>query len=415
MQKLFEKVQKNIEDFLEQRDKGILILTLPGEQIAYVVKILESIENAGSPDVFLLFPHDFESPDKFTFLVVERVKMSYEAAREELGLSGEMKNVPSFPMICLDEQQPAALRLREALCFARSLIPPGKGQRLVCALLPLIINDPSGYGQLMQQIIPTNGLIPWFRGMRIVLREDSNSPMLSSKICKAPFVEVKHLDLSTDAMIASLREEAKDPGVSSEQRAQSLLQLACIDYAHCRYEDAITKYTELLAYYQETQNSTMQAFVLNGIGDTYNRVGKFDMAQDWYERALVPAAESKSPIILFSLSRNLGHVYYQLKQYSQAEVFFDGAQQLGLQTHDPEAKILSMEWRGLSQEKQKAFDRAADSFEEATRLSHEFKRNEHLNRNLEHLSNTLKHIDQHDRLARVKREVALLSKGESGE
>ena len=73
MQKLFEKVQKNIEDFLEQRDKGILILALLGEQIAYVVKILKSIEDAGSPDVFLLFPHDFESPDKFTSLVIESV------------------------------------------------------------------------------------------------------------------------------------------------------------------------------------------------------------------------------------------------------------------------------------------------------------------------------------------------------
>lgn len=406
MRRLFERFQKDLEGFIEQRGQGVLVLAMAGEQIAYAVKILKQIEDAGSPDVFLLFPHDFDGPAQFASLVVGRIEASYRAVLEELGPQRETMPIPPFPVHYRDEKLPAAGRLRQVLMFARFLVPPAGGGRLVFGLLPLQIKDLPGYRGLVEQLVQTPKGMPWFRGMRIIVREDSRSPMLSPTVKEEPFVKFLSTDLSTEAMVASLNEELADPETLVEQRAQALVQLAGHDYANRRYEEALVKYNELQAYYQETGDLTMLTFVLIGVGDVHSRMQKPALAKEWFERALVPAAECGSPILLFTLGRNLGHIYYEQKQFAQAETFFDGAQQLGLLTRDPDCKILALEWRGLSQEQQLSWDRAADSFEEAARLALEFKRDEHRQRNLGHLRKTLKQLRQQDRLARVERELA---------
>ncbi len=398
MRTLFENARKRLETFVEQRDKAVMILSAEGLQIAYVIKLLTDIEAAGSPDVFLIFPQDFESSRQLAALVVERIRLSYEAAGQEAGIAGEIEKTLPFPAVCLDEGQPPARRIREALVFARSLLLPNQGQRLIFGLLPVEVKDPEKYRDIVLQLIAVDKNLPWFRGMRLLIREEHVAPMLPQLDTIHPFLEQQHFDLSTAAMTESLREEARDPELPAEQRAQSLLQLACIDYAHQRYADAMEKYSDLLAYYQQTGNVMLQAMVLNGIGDVYGRMKNLHQARDWYERALVPAGESAHPIILFTVARNLGHIYYDMKNYEQAEVFFDGAQQLGLHTHDPDSKIVALEWRGLSQQKQKQYARAADSFEAAVLSAVEFDRAGHVQRNLEHLEKLLKRCNQQQRL-----------------
>jgi tetratricopeptide (TPR) repeat protein len=410
MLSLFEKLRTEIEDFIGQRDFSVLVLAAGGEQVAYAIKSIQGIEDAGSADIFLPFAHDFDRPDKFASLVVERVRASYEAARAELGLAGEGGGAPAFPVLCLDERQPAWLRIREALTFARSIIPYD-GRRLVCALLPLKIRNPYSYRLLVQQLVKNDGMPPWYRGIRIIVREDTDVPLLPRNVHEAPFVKSLRVDLSSEAMASSLGEEMDNPGAPRESRAQAMLQLAAIDYAHCRYTEAISKYNELLAYYQETKNLTMQALVINGIGDVYRRARRLPAAKDWYERALVPAAASASAVVLFTVARNLAHALFELEQYPEAELFFDGAQQLGPQTRDPEARILSLEWRGLSQLKQGKFEPAAGSFEEAARLARESKRDEHCQRNAEHLRPLLAQLGRADRFEQIERELGTGRKG----
>jgi tetratricopeptide (TPR) repeat protein len=405
MRRLFERFRKDLEQFIEQRDYGVLILAAPGEQIGYAVVTLKSIEDGGSPDVFLVFPQDFSSPSKFATLVVGRVKASYEAACEELGLPGKPDVLPSFPEASLDERRPAWLRIREALTFARLLVPANLGKRLVCALLPLNIADPVSYRKLVEKLAEPDGRVPWFRGMRIIVREDATVPMLTEEIRKERFVRLLQVDLSMEAMAADTAAELEDPDLPKEERAQSLLQSACHDYSHQRYESALAKYSELLAHSQETGNISMQALVMNGIGDVYSRMKNRDDARAWYERALVPACDSKSPVLMFTVSRNLAHTYYDLGEFTQAEVFFDGAQELGMQTGDPEAKILALEWRGLSQEEQKKYKEASHSFKDAAKLAREFKREEHFNRNLGNLDRAVSRTGQAGLRASIERDL----------
>jgi tetratricopeptide (TPR) repeat protein len=406
MRSLLDRLQRGFSEFIEQRNCGILILCTEGEQIAYGIRTLKAIEDSGTSDVFLLFPHAFENAAHYVSIVVERVKASYQAALEQLQLTHSPAAMQPFPVASEDARRPPIIRLREVLTFARGLLPPDSGSRLVCALMPMEIIDVHGYRMLIEEIVNSAGSRPWFSGMRIIVREDTAQPKFPESLGQRPFVYTLSVDLSNEAMAKSLQQEVEDPATPVDERAQSQLQLAFMDYSHQRYDAAITKFTDLLAYYQQTKNLLMQALVLNGLGDVYNRAGRIDLAQEWYERALEPAAESGVTVLLFTIGRNLGHLHYGLRQYAEAEIYFDGAQQLGLETKDPESKILALEWRGLSQEAQGALDRAAVSFEEAARAAREFGRSEHRDRNVGNLRRILPALNEHGRLARIERELA---------
>lgn len=384
MQRLVESHRRVLREFLEQRDKSTLVLRAAGDQIGYAVQMLRSIEQDGSPDVFLAFPQEFASPASFASLVAGRVQASELAAREELGEKAAA--LPPLPQLCLEESNPPELRLKDTLRYARSLLPKDNGQRLVCAFLPLVVKDTAGYGWLMRQIIQPGGTPPWYYRMRFVLREDTQKPMLGPDISQMPFVQTHEFDMSHEAMAASLEKEAQDEKAPREQRAQALLQLASLDFAHGRYQQALDKYYQLLAYYQETGNTTLQALTLNGIADIFRRAGDIQSAKAWYSRAIAPATESKSPVILFTLARNLAHTSYELGQYADAEKFFDSSQQLGLQVYDPEAKILALEWRALSQMKLGSPDRAKQSLRDALAAARQWSKQQHEERILSRLT-----------------------------
>lgn len=375
MQRLIESQRAALADFLDQRDKGVLVIRAAGEQIGYAIQILKSIEDGGSPDVFLAFAQEFVSSGQFASLVAERVRASELRAREELGEKGAA--LPSMPAVCEDEAREPIVRLRATLEYARSLLPPNTGQRIVCAFLPMTIADPAGYGRLMTELIAPGTVPPWYHRVRLILREDTLSPALGERILTIPFVTVQEFDFSPEAIAASLREIARNDGAGREQRAQALLQLAFLDYGHGRAREALAGFHEVLGHYQETGNATMLAVALAGVGDVYQRGGDLAQAKDWYARAIAPAVECKSPIVLFTVARNLGHVSFALRQFEEAESFFDSAQILGLQIYDPESKILALEWKALAAQQLSAPDRAIQSLTEALASARQFHNTEH--------------------------------------
>ena len=50
----FEKLQSDLEEFIEQREKLMLVISCKSAETMYILKILSVIETSGSPDLFLL-------------------------------------------------------------------------------------------------------------------------------------------------------------------------------------------------------------------------------------------------------------------------------------------------------------------------------------------------------------------------
>jgi tetratricopeptide (TPR) repeat protein len=409
MRRLFEKARRDLEAFIEQRDDLLMLVACSPHDLGFVLQTLRDIEQSSGTDVFQLFSDNFVQAGPFVDVTVERLRQEHQTACQALAEEGRQP-LPPLPAALLDPRRPPADRLAEAIDFARALVPPGRGHRLVWAMCPLEVADWGAYLKLVSALVPFDGVRPWMRGVRLVFRYRADAGPLAPGLAEGPRVRVTPVSLGAEDMEGALRDEAANEEAPVAERMQALLSLAVFDYAYSRAADAVAKFNHLLGYYQHTGNTMMQAFVINGLGDVARRQGDVDGARHWYECAVTPAAEGGDPVVLSSVVRNLGEVAYQRRQYAEAEQYFDHLHQLTAVTLDADGKARALEWRGLSQEKQGALDRAAESWETAA----EFCRKNWapgLRPNLEHLARAY-HQRRGDRLAAVQTELKALTMGE---
>jgi tetratricopeptide (TPR) repeat protein len=402
--KLFEKIQKQIEDFIEQRDDFIMLVPSSENDAPLVLKALQDIEQATATDVFLLFTDNFIELAPFVSVTIERLKTEHQMACQYLAEKGRDPLSP-VPQTLFDESRPPIDRLIEAISFARSLVPREGGHRLVWAMFPLKITDRRAYLELVSSLVPWKSIKPWMAGVRLIFRDEVDSESYNSTLAKGPRVRLAKVDYGPNTIEESLKEEVEDEELPDAQRMQSLLALACQDYAYNRTDDAIAKFNLLLGYYQKTENHTMQAFVINAFGDIYHRSGDLEKAHHWYECAVPPSVESKSPVIMATIGRNLGEISYKKQKYQEAEQYFDGVEKLASHMLDPESKASALEWRGLSQEKQGAYDRAIESWETAALLCRNTDLPTFLKMNLEHLERVYSQLRMREKLMLVQDEL----------
>lgn len=404
MRKLFEKLRRDLEAFIEQRDDFILLVSCGDNDFAFVLQMLGEIEQATGTDCFLTFPDAFVEAGSFVNSAIERLRTECQTAGDWLAEQGR-DPLPSMHSGIGDSKRPAADRLREAIDYARSLVPPGKGNRLVWAMVPMTIGDWPRYLELIEKLVPWKGIEPWMRGVRLVLRSSVDADKLAPRLASAPRVRRTQFEFGPAQMDSALRDQMADETQPLEQRMIALLSLAVIDYGHDRPQDAIDKYNHLLGHYQHTKNPLMQAVVLNGLGDVEQRRNQLDKAQHWYECAVEPATEAKHGVILASIVRGLGDVAFKKGQFVEAEQYFDQLDKLTQATLDAECKARALEWRGLSQEKQKAYEKAVESWEIAVDLCRKIGMPAPHKANLEHLARVFRQLKKRDRLAAVEAEL----------
>lgn len=406
MQRLVDNLRGQLEGFVEQRDDLILLVRCTHPDAAITLKLLSDVEEANNTDLFLLFSIDFKDADSFVTEAIEKLEQQYEAACAAVKAEGKEPLPPIPTRLTLgagDARRPDE-RLKEAIAFSRGLLPQKGGHRLVWAMFPMEIADPLAYRQLWTSLAPGRELAPWMRGVRLLFREDAqalpNVPKLSRvRECRP--------DFSPEQLALAMQEETQDESLPEPRRMQSLLQLACLDYAHGRTEAAIGKYQTLLAYYKKTNDLTLQAFVLNSLGDIFQKFGDLEEAQRWYEFAVTPLVASganASPVVFAIVVKNLADVSYHTGRYQDAEQYFDGWQKLAGQL-DPESRSRALEWRGLSQEKQGDLPKATESWTEAAVLCREYRLVGFLKQHLQHLQRAYRAQEQWGDLDRVTREL----------
>lgn len=339
--RILRALRDELASFLEGQEHGICVLHGERDRLPFVYRILLELEG-GSGDVFLCFPHVFASADDYVRLIADRV----EASRREAGGDPAW----SLPAPCRDPGRPALARLQEVLGCARAMLPRGsEAPRLVVVLCPLETQDEPGRRALCEALVHAPaGAPPWFRRLRVIV--DAPAPPAS-----APrFVRSLRVDLSPEALAASARADADDPARSREERAQASLQVAMLDLGHRRLEAARVRLDQVYGEAQALGSPQLAAQALCGLGDVERVAGEREAAIAWYERALVPAAEARAPVVLLTLSRHLADLYFASRRPRDAETFYDGAQQLAAALPEPETQARALLGRGLAQQQRGA-------------------------------------------------------------
>jgi tetratricopeptide (TPR) repeat protein len=374
--------------------------------------LLRDIEQANNTDLFLLFANDFISPGEFVTATLERLREERRLACEALAEEGK-EPLPPFPEELMNDETAPADRLRGAIEFARSLAPPEGGHRLVWAMIPLRINDRHAYLQLVSSLVPWQGPEPWMAGVRLIFRADINFDQVAPELAEAPRVRLRRADFGAEAIAREIEKQAEDEDLPMEQRMQSLLSLAYMDYAKDRPAEAERKFNALLSYGQQTKDLPLQAVAINGLGDIARRRGDLDQAQHWYECALIPVAEAKQPHILATVVKNLADIAFTQERYADAEQYFDGLDKLHAHLLDPEGKATALEWRGLSQERQGKHEQAIESWEAAATLCRNIGLPEQLRANLQHLASIYQRLRMTEKFAATQTELRELETQEA--
>ncbi len=404
MRKLFDGLKAALTGFVEQRQDLILLLECDENDGLVAMKLLQQLEQDAGTDVHLLFADAFHEPASFVEATIKRLEVERDIACASLVEEGR-EPLPPLPAALYEPGIGSVERLIRAIGAARALVPEGGGHRLVWAMFPLEITNPRAYEQLVSALAPWHGAQPWMRGVRLIFRV----PGEAGELAKAPGSRVVRADFGSDAIQSALQADAEDEACPIEERMQNVVMLAHFDYAYGRNDEALRKFQHVLGHYQQTGNLTMQAICLNGMGDVYrHRIGDLERARHWYECAVPPAMQSKVPVVMAMLTKNLGHVAFEQGRHADAEQYFDGLEKLASFMLDPQSKADALEWRGRSQEALGAEERAIESYANAARVSAATELDASLEQNLGHLDRLSASAHRREAVDRLRSELAEL-------
>ena len=404
MRKLVERVRTTVEEFVEQRDDLMMMVSCSDADAPILLKLIEDVEQSVASDVFLFFADDFDEPTSYVAQIVERLREQHKSASEAFVKAGR-EPLPSFPEWSADDEVAPADRLIEMVSFARSLLPDDGGHRLIWTMFPQKISDGKAYLQLISAFATPRTAAPEIRGVRVIARDVIDAQPLSFDLARSNRVQFTAFDMGPEAIQDALKEETEDDALPDEQRMAALLQNALIDLAHGRNGDALPQLDVLAGYYQSTENHCLYALTLNSIGDMHSRNGDMDQACHWYECAVPPAVKSTSAVMLHTVVKNLADLAYDGKQYERAEQLYDYVDQLAGKMLYVEGMVNARERRGLCNEQLQSHDEAVQNWEAAAQLSRNVELPDGLRRNLEHLSRGYRELHMQDKLASVHQEL----------
>jgi hypothetical protein len=376
MRKLFEQLTRKLRSFREQRDNLLLLIPCADSDVAFLLLALRDLDRQSPADLYLLFAGEFLAPDTYMMFLASRLQEEMTLTNEAAGPKDE-KLPPLSPEI-LDQRSPASERLKAGMRYARSLIDPRKGQRFIWGMCPMRINDPTQYLELLSELPPKPDILPWMRGARIVARAPASFNLEGSPLAEAKRVTVDPFVIPPDAHEEELLANATDPKIPLGERMQAEVQLAYLDLAHSRFDKAGERFNKALAFFQWAEIPAMEGLIISGLGDIASRQGDWKEAQHLYACAVVPAADSGSPILLSTVVQNLAVVAYQEERWADAEERYDELVTIRRGMFDEVGLAEALEWRGKSQEKQQAFDRAVLSWAEAALICKDFEMEDRL-------------------------------------
>jgi hypothetical protein len=372
MQAKVKELKQALEGFVQQSRRSILVIKLEESELIFVMKMLQTMDQQDNANVYGLFPEAVtRTGNAYVSEIVKSLGSQLDGANTARVGEGNPP-WPPMPPACTDLRFPAAQRLRAAILHARSLVPNDPDNRLVFCLVPQQIAVPAAYLDALSALIPapTSPPDPAWAGVRIIIRDDGLKPALIPELRrqKNPHVLVYEPDLSPAALMDSMAQEVADPTLSEAERMQVLTQLATLDFAYGRLDEAGAKYGVLYDYYRRYKAPAMQALVLQGVGDILLKTGNLPLARDRYAQGLTHALETQSLPLMLGLSYKVGELDLELKEYAEADGHLDVARTIASKTLNPQLQADAMEKMGLARVGQKRYAEAVAIWNEAAEV-----------------------------------------------
>ncbi len=349
MRRKLEDLQATLRGFVTQRANLLLVVSAQDTELVYVLKSLEGLDQTSDAALFFLFAEPFHDASSYVGALIKKLALQLGQAEKERASRGELP-WPSMPALCNDLAAAPDRRLRAAVDHLSGLISPQDGQQLIWGLVPLRIIDRQGYQQLVNQFVPGGGPEPWMSGLRVIARDDRENPFMlpALRVQKAPGVLLYELDMSPAALNDALVREAADKSHSLADRMQALVQLAGLDYAYKRYPQALEKYRVLYSYHAAQNSPTMQALVLQGMGDVLRRTNDLKGSRLKYHQALTLALATQTLPLILHLTFALGEISLETNDNRDAAGYFGLTEKIAGRLVNPFARAEALEKQGIA-------------------------------------------------------------------
>jgi hypothetical protein len=366
----FEDLRENLDEFVQQTEYPVLIARSAPDEIAYVMKFLQGLEEVHPQNFFMIFGQPFEEAAAYMGLVVDAVRVQIDAAQIARAERGEAP-FPAVPPELASRELTAEVRLHRLLRYLLTLLPNDREHAFVVGFLPLQCADPDGYAKLMQSILPVPRIEPWMAGLRIVLHDDRTAlrivPILQQQKQLDTVISFE-VDFSTPAVTDSLTKEAADPSLPLEQRMLGLFQLAALDFSYKRHDDALTKYGMLYEFYCKPEVPHMQALCLCGSADVLRAQGDPAQAKSLLQRgiAIAMAGDARAPLLNLLIS--VVEVCFDLGEHAEAASYAESGGTLAAVSFNPYTYADLIERKGDAELAQGKLALALESYERSEKL-----------------------------------------------
>ncbi len=153
--------------------------------------------------------------------------------------------------------------------------------------------------------------------------------------------------------------------VSTETKANQLLQTGNQQFQKSQFKAALQTYQSALELFQELNNEIGKAEALLSIGMTYRMLSQHSEATEFVDQALNIAKELNDKELIARCLTEKGVISYFISQYSNALELYQQAIQLSQEIKNPEIEGTALNYRGMIYRNQGKLDQALLSFQKA--------------------------------------------------
>lgn len=339
MSERVEAMTEAMEEFVQQDEYQVMVLSARDDDLLYPLKALDGLDRDDDDDIYLTFAHDFHDArawiDELVRLLIAQVEaaggLQFEKQRRlERGderLEDDrvyaLERWPAPPLSVTDSRRDPLDRFAALMTYVDEIVPAGE-HRIVWSLLPLRLHDPRAHHDFVAPLLEPEVLPPRHR---LFVRDDRLAPLVVPQLERRKVMTVLVLDLDFgparmhDDLVASVADRSQPP----QQRMLGLLQLAAVDFAHKRHDDAHAKYAAVYQFFEGKQQPGMQALCLTGVGQIAGEQGDHKTALARYRQALALVAPTRALPLMLNPMLGAGRSALRLGDYAEAEGYLGNA------------------------------------------------------------------------------------------